>query len=499
MGSDIDLYTIDYLSMSSPMVIIQSVRRKHHIIYLTAGIGLLLKAQIALAPSLFSQTTVHFERPTKMTVLDSFSNVYESANDEPLSEEISAHYVGQAIRDFNMLYPLGVSESIAYQTFEATDSGNGSSRGTVEALAIANVDGLFTNLSCFKLSSYSATSRYDHDKTQGSQFWYNFTVHFDGCDRGISLEKHWSPARENVTNLWQLYHLSPEQFCSAFPHGDQQFLYVAALLGDHRKEGVDFPFKQVQKAAGIICSPSMWLSRVEVTDDGVQPKIKLLQSETKTPVFVDIWRMIEKSFPTWTQFEASRSRGSISGPVAVDSTRGNISDTMDPSIYDSNVLLNSTKTVFANMSPLLGHYVLRRNETTKTMGKVRVTSHRLGISQRVGFSMAALFGIMACAACTTLYYYGHGTHRKLWSRDPATILGTIFHLHQYPIPPQMTLRLGKGLQNWGNNMFSPVVLRTRVRAAFAFFVVGIAACLIFTQSRSDTSGGLAMGGSSPGS
>ncbi|KAF4907141.1 hypothetical protein CGCF415_v007490 [Colletotrichum fructicola] len=286
--------TLDYTSMLLPKVFIQSIKQKHHLLSLVIVTSIILTAQIALAPGLFSLATVRAEYDVSIQTLDSF-DTEKYANASEIPQETSAFYNVRAIRDFDMAYPFGVNDELAYQTFRSRGDKSDGSRGTVREPLKAVVDGLFAEVQCLELKNYSANIKRE-EKSQPGIYRYTFDVelYFEGCDKAISVEYEWNPPpRPRKSGQWMIDNeLSPERSCSSLPQKNKQFAYYAAQLGPLVKNSSSPPWPVIGKAAAVICTSAAWLSKVEVSDDGISPNVTLISNEEKTPIAANPWDLL---------------------------------------------------------------------------------------------------------------------------------------------------------------------------------------------------------------
>ncbi|KAF5498696.1 hypothetical protein CGCF413_v006489 [Colletotrichum fructicola] len=292
--------TLDYTSMLLPKVFIQSIKQKHHLLSLVIVTSIILTAQIALAPGLFSLATVRAEYDVSIQTLDSF-DTEKYANASEIPQETSAFYNVRAIRDFDMAYPFGVNDELAYQTFRSRGDKSDGSRGTVREPLKAVVDGLFAEVQCLELKNYSANIKRE-EKSQPGIYRYTFDVelYFEGCDKAISVEYEWNPPpRPRKSGQWMIDNeLSPERSCSSLPQKNKQFAYYAAQLGPLVKNSSSPPWPVIGKAAAVICTSAAWLSKVEVSDDGISPNVTLISNEEKTPIAANPWDLVSKATPS---------------------------------------------------------------------------------------------------------------------------------------------------------------------------------------------------------
>ncbi|KAF6828686.1 hypothetical protein CPLU01_08348 [Colletotrichum plurivorum] len=224
---DEDTYSLDYLSLLYPKAMLRAVRQKHHIVYLTSLVSLLIKTQIALAPGLFNLVNVQLEISTSTDVLDTF-DVTDDFSDiftRNGQGDGSPYYITRAIKEFGMLDPFGIRNNIAYQTFRASSPGSGGGRGTTEVPLRIVVDGILVDTHCRKLENLSFV------KIE------------------VSTQDYLTPRHE----------------FSLFFQGNDSYTDFSAV-------------------AAIICTTFAWLQQVEVSDDGINPGIKLLPNAKKSPV-----------------------------------------------------------------------------------------------------------------------------------------------------------------------------------------------------------------------
>ncbi|KAK2770102.1 hypothetical protein CKAH01_04445 [Colletotrichum kahawae] len=127
-------FDLDYTSMFSPTILIQSLRRRHYLVFLVVVISVVLKIQIVLAPGLYSLEVIEVTEKVDIEILDLFNTTKEAAR----SLETSPYYMALAIHTFDMQPPFGVNQHVAYQTFQNIDG----SRGSVHERLEAVVDGV---------------------------------------------------------------------------------------------------------------------------------------------------------------------------------------------------------------------------------------------------------------------------------------------------------------------------------------------------------------------
>ncbi|KAF9880682.1 hypothetical protein CkaCkLH20_01724 [Colletotrichum karsti] len=196
-----------------------------------------------IVPGLFSLVDIQVIHTTSVEILDSFnvnSNFSESYKE--VLEDKSAYYTARAIYEFHKSYPFGASAEAAYQTFHIKDRDTTTSRGSIEIPLKVVVEGVFADLQCIKLENYTVTERPDKGPP-GWPFWVD--LEFEGCNKVI--KKH-------------LKYMKEKSFTA---------------------ERAD-----------------TWLEKVEVIDDGVNPEIKSIPNQERTPIAANMWNMVYRSIPT---------------------------------------------------------------------------------------------------------------------------------------------------------------------------------------------------------
>ncbi|KXH53915.1 hypothetical protein CSAL01_05951 [Colletotrichum salicis] len=306
---------LDYTTMFLPLVFPRSFRQKHYLVFLVASISTLLKAQVILVPGLYSLVELQITSPVDILLQDTFD--LNLLTDATYALDSSPYYMARAQHDFDVVQSYGVAEGFAYQTFF---TGSDLGRGTVANPVAATVDGIFTSSECLKLNSYSIFEQHNIDNVEGRGYpEINFTValQFDGCEELILFVHNWA---------WQEPELGPyidwvmegdqkvQRPCSGLPLQAPAFIYYngAFTLGGDENS----PLAEYHSAAGVICEPYAWLSKVQVTNDGVKPKLMAVSDERQTLSTPNIWTMINMSLPTGVRWTGRILAGL--GPVSVD-------------------------------------------------------------------------------------------------------------------------------------------------------------------------------------
>ncbi|KAF6803344.1 hypothetical protein CMUS01_15119 [Colletotrichum musicola] len=294
-------YDLDYTAMLTPRIIVQSLRRKHYLVFLVAIISIILKVQIILAPGLCKLETGEVSKDVHVKVLDLF-NITKLGNQ---SGETSVYYMAQAIYNFDTRPPFGINitQNLAYQTFEAIDG----FRGTLNARLATKVDGYFTERQCFKLRNYSyteiPTSPLSWNRGSSSTFPFvhvfsiNLRLWFEGCQEPILVDElrrglDFAQSRENTGQMgyWSSHSaLARSIRCTQLrqeeSRSSSQSLYFALRFGNiYPNSSTTF----LTSVSAVLCSSEMWMSKVQVVDDGVNPIVTPLPDEVKTPVIANL-------------------------------------------------------------------------------------------------------------------------------------------------------------------------------------------------------------------
>lgn len=476
---DVD-YNLDYPSMMVPTILYQSLRRKHLLVFLVTLISLLIKVQIVLVPSLFYLGQAGLSRPTPVRILDAFkapdkgSRSADSGSSTSALNGSSVYYVARAINDFNLSYPFGVAEEAAHQLFK--------SRGTTDAPITVIVDGFFTEMHCLRLENF---------EVQSPTSSFDLVLNFEGC--------HDLPHRTTKSNetIWGLSApLNRDRPCRKIPQENPQYIFSALTMRNASESSSSL---EIDAFAAIICSPTAWTSPVEILDDGINPRLRILGSQSRTPHSVNVWTMIERSLPI--DFVPSGGLGSSFylsnygdfkyGPAGV------WAQYQSKAANGQTGLLNTTEALYDSMvglvrklGPLAGHYSLRHENSKEIMGSERRQAEKLKVEYRVGYPMVSLFAVIASINTFILIRYREET--MLWDRDPATVLGNMlfFHTRQKAVD-QISYFEEKHMDAWrSRNRFVPFILKKWVQSAFTVAVLITIAALLYTMKLSDAESGL---------
>ncbi|KAL0931215.1 uncharacterized protein CTRU02_213950 [Colletotrichum truncatum] len=492
-------YTLDYTAMLMPVVVYQSLRRKHFLVFLVTLASILLRVLIVLAPSLYSLANIEVPRSVDIQLLDSFNTT-----DRPVDELtdvpglVRSFYLSLALRNFELQRPFGLGTDVAYQTFT---SRNGTARGTVSAPLTAVVDGIFADTHCSKLESWTA-SPFRLEDPQPNNYYYFYeadaSLQFEGCDTPVDLgEIKVSLKKDNktITDEWlpirQLdFGWLQTRPCPNLPQQGDQWVYYTARA---KPQSNAARAPSLIDVAAVVCTSTSWVSKLRVADDGINVNTTLVPGEAKRPFTASFWDDILLSG------ESNRMTGAInnkvvetaswlqrdwSGPIALP---GNQTLTQ----YSTDIMYDSIMNISRVLLPSIGHHVLRQanDNATSTDGFTIIGIDKLVVNQWVCIAMAALFGLLACIVLAIIIQRGKV---NVWCRNPTTVLGHAMFLQSNQ---EFSSRLGQSVPdekttNWGENDFTPLVLRTWVRTSFVILVLLITAVLIWALQYSQLNNGL---------
>lgn len=487
---------LDYTALGMPNVLIQSLRRRHFMVFMTSMVTLILKAEVLLAASLFSVSPTQVTEPVTVQLLTSFNSTYES----PLlitEKAQNAYFAAQAVHGLSINPPFGVTEDHAYQTFVVSGT---KCRGTSQQRLKVTVDGVFSNTKCIPLESYSVNGTpfvyHSDDETTavGMLDKLDIDLRFENCNETIPLNKgqRITYTLGNGTGM----HVVSTTFspnprpCSNLVTQGNRFLWFQSYW---RPKGDGYSSDEVvESVASVLCSENTWLSKLEVIDDGNFPTVIPLFDEHAIPIDSNVWEILLSSIPdangkVWDPFEpAPRSIHEVFGPLAVDLIRGN-----ESSAGITNELIhNCVLRLAGKLRPLLAHFVLRQSDESNILGERLISVHELFVSQKVCLSMSALF--IALAVAMGGFNIWHGRYIKVLSRDPATVLGLLLHsqARSYSATKLSDSDLDAKKNEWVEVVFSPLLLKTWAQSVFTISLCCLIIFLVFTLQLSESRDGI---------
>lgn len=480
--------TLDYTSMLSPMVLRRSWREKHYLVFFTGLVSFLLKAQVLFAPSLFGISIQRASHNVDISLLDTFKL---EIDDEALKPS-TAYYMSKALRNFDLRPPYGVTDNLAYQTFTRSDG----SRGTVSEPLTAIVDGLLTGVECLKLQSLHIADQHRvvNEKFNPPDTQYlevSFDFQFEGCEGYVRADEiraiSFKDERKNDTIRVLRSGLAPDRSCSNLPQQSPQLIYFAGVF----QQSPDDKYKaEVINQAGVLCASNASIAKVQVFDDGIDPKVTLLPEQPRTPVAANIWKLIQIASAMPPMYNSLNDGYSTKGPVE-DMVNLLLDMELQVESHDSELMHLSVSKLFEALGPLVGHYRLRQPANDTTSGSVTTSRPRLLVTPWICASMLAIFCIVSYIAGFAAWRHLGDTQR--WARDPTTVLGTLHYFYQNPeVITQIESLLPPGnlKASWSHNKFTPLVLRSWMQLAFLIFNMVVIGCLVALLLLSNSNHGL---------
>ncbi|KAH0437122.1 hypothetical protein CcaCcLH18_03990 [Colletotrichum camelliae] len=344
-------YRIDYPSMNSVKLIILSFQRKDYLVFLVTIVAILLKIQIVLVPGLYQLDQVRVIEPVDLHILDAFQTPDNPPDQYGYEADTSKFHLSRALHNFNMSYPFGVTQNLSYQRFEP--------RGSPTKPIKVVVDAAISEIQCLKLQAYSVYKvQLAYNRIDDRQHDVDLSLDFEGC-RNVSLRfSHVSAPykSDGFTDLWQINStLTPARPCQNLPQQGRQFIYFAGTIGQSPSKS---SLPDVVNATAIICTPLTRLSKVQVTDDGINPIVDSVSQDFETPSDVDMWAMLAGSIPQNYDWRWSQGPRSF-GPVEVWGMFNETTvDSMSSSLDDNKLMYESVIGLASHMDPLIAHYRL---------------------------------------------------------------------------------------------------------------------------------------------
>ncbi|KAH6986190.1 hypothetical protein BKA56DRAFT_613576 [Ilyonectria sp. MPI-CAGE-AT-0026] len=477
-----DGYSLNYTSMLAPTVLIRSLQRKHFFVFLISAASMILKAQIVLAPSLFQLQTTRSSHPVEVQVLDSFTMT------EDASQTIGsgAYHNAGALQYFDMNLPFGVSKEGAYQTFKLAKPGPGAtSRGTVNAPLTVVVDAVFMDIQCHALENYTTTAT-----PAGYETFYIFTtdLQFENCEHSINIESY---IAANATGEWKIENdLENEHPCSLLPKRHPSFLYFAGYVQPSTQ---DPSVPHLETCATLVCSPIAWISKAEIVDDGINPQMTMLTNQHNTTIDSNPWTMLQASIlGGLVSHGVSRP---VHGPVEAAFQLNHMDTSLgDKTSYQNKVLRQAITNITQQIGPMLSHYDLRQVNESQIMGSIVRETYKLHVSDLTCSLVTGLFLLLL-----GISFWALAQSRRapcVWYRDPATVLGNMIFFHSNTDPAtdlmeSLSEQREMRKTEWVQSSYSPLALRTWVRALFVIFALGLIVGFVIALDISERSQGLA--------
>lgn len=508
-----DSYDLDYTGMLLPVVILQSFKRKHFLVFVAAIIGIALKVQIALSSSVFQSVLIQRPHPIDVRIMNVFADSVEIqtmnvtvGTDLVLEEQrtnstIDSEAYVAAIQQFNLDLPFGVSLECAYLTFTALDSNGVVVTPRPDQPLTVTVDGLFMDAECKLLESYDMSA----PTTPKPDDRLLHELRFEGCEDVVKydypLQKMYLDDERNFGEAHRISFVDESEDgsdrpCSSLPQQNRQFVYsVTEFIPSPQNESL----VHIGRTEAVICSSIGWISKVEVVDNGVSRTIsRPVDQGTNTSLDLDPWEFLSNT-STLTDFLSQRNDGSVSEDSSsrTDGTRPD-SSSGSPQ-FQSDELGVTVRELTRNYTIMMAHDQLRRDSETSALGTRTKTVARLQINLGVCISMTVMSAVGTvlafCALCQRRKMVSH------FYRDPATVLGSIVHVcgsnkqllrQRKEAPGQKSPEEEMGAQKaaWSDGYHSPLALTSNMRAAIVLFVLVLITAIAISLKRSQDHDGL---------
>lgn len=487
-------HDLDYTDMLPPVAWYQSLKRRHFLVFIAVSTTALLKVQVVLAASLFQLAVVNSVHQVDVQTFDSFAVSDTSRNGSQAGSIANV----QALDNFDMRLPFGVADDCAYQTFMTRqDETNEWSRPTMDTPVTAVVDGLFTNMSCVPVKDCSMS----RPNVDGGRV--NISLDFAECDKPFDMRipiTTLNPQFRPTNLFWGMTHESNngivEEWCKPASGEALPLLYYGVHFTGSPSNASE---PAIDACAATLCSSKTWVTPVQVVDDGISENVTFVEagqggSEDKTVPFegYDPWLAMNRAVLNGDYFTAGTQ---FRGPVKwlFDKT-GKKAEDDDLSVYSSDLLRDAVEQEINAHNPMLAHYQLRQESQDTVSGSRTIPSNRLKIRPGIGIAVITLSAVAAIAALIMCWQAREMA--ELYSRDPATLLGSLTVAHddddyfeKVARPLMATIDARKEM--WTDCTYSPMVLQPWYRSLLVLYALGLIVSLAVTLQNSNRDSGLA--------
>ncbi|CAH0051462.1 unnamed protein product [Clonostachys solani] len=507
-----NVYTLDYNAMIPARVMYNALQGRHIFVFFVVLTSVILKVQVVLGPSIFYLDSQFRSDSVAAQALDSFDTTNaQDRGDLPLFG--LQHAIG--IRKFGMSRPFGVSENATYQTFNLK---GGESRGTIEAPVTAVVDGIFMDIKCIPLADYSVTKPWVV-AGQYNESYTTLDLEFEGCEQSIEYEVVMSSRAvetEKGTSTWGIMPLytekedegktnftsgvpfsktlgswadHPRPICSSLPQQFPPFIYFGAYWKPSEANKTNY---KTMAHAGVICSPTGWISKVQVTDDGVDPEVAVVPGQENTPLVLNPWNIL-------SNIGGQRAGGGsdiVVGPLGFSYMLTDYPefDQADLALYSNSILTDAVYNMTKTSGPLILSYQLRHTNESEVVGTRQTSIYKLQVRLSVCVPIIILFFISSIIACVGMVRFS--PLFRIWFRNPTTILGSALFFgsrSKLSTVVEEDLLETSGIRKdiWQHSDYSPPSLRTWVRSIFVLYALALIVTLAVTLWVSKSQNGLA--------
>ncbi|KAK7216469.1 hypothetical protein V2G26_004472 [Clonostachys chloroleuca] len=474
-----DTNELDYTSLITPNVLITSFKRRDAFVFLVVLISVLLKVQIVLSANIFQLISMQVTEPIQVRALSAF----EATNDLSNSSNAIAYFNAKALQKFDMELPFGVSTECAYQTFELAGP-YPSSRGTIESPIEVQVDRLFVDVKCEPLQDYTYQGIVEYP----DRSYFSADLQFRNCETLVNFHLAETYKFDTFPEYFEeiSWNDATPHPCSSLIQANTQFVYYAGLLKASQQNQST---AELNSLAAVICSSRAYISKVQISDNGISPNVTKLPGAEETLIPSDPWQMV-------VRLTEAAGRGELNDIVQeLSILSGKTFDNGNETRYQSHIFQQALSSFIRTLRPFIANYILRQDTTTETTGSRTIKVERLQANEGICVAMGAVFGIMALSSLWFVFYSKRIV--SVWYRDPATILGSMLYFlgnrHSNSFIDTSLLKKRRTMKaEWIKaGTYSPAVVRKSSRICFVIYTIVLIAGLSTTLRISQTSQGLA--------
>ncbi|CAI6091805.1 unnamed protein product [Clonostachys chloroleuca] len=499
-------YTLDYTSMLPHEVLIKSLDNRHFFVFFAVVCSIFIKVIVILSASVFELLYIQGAHSVDLRTLDSFNILTTTPESRSVSlstrglysdvsssqANISAttpFFHARALQDFNMSFPFGVSELGAYQTFmQATNDG---ARGSVNSPVTATVDGLFPETECRLLQSYKFNNITEEERKFTNGSIPTVSLQFEGCpETDIRVNVSIVPVDYQITRWTIVNSSTSRERCSSLKSEYEQFYYVAESWNTAHSSNFR-PIQSLDKVAAVFCSVGIRSSRVEITDDGINPALKMSPSQDGTPVNTHSWSLLTESIPVSKGLWDNITRTAPYGPIiALANFKKTTPQQLGSSLYESKILQDVISNLTETIGPFVAHYHFKQNQNQTLTGSIIRQTPRLKVTRSICIAMAVLFGALTLITAWMMLT-ARGTFGA-WPRNPTTILGSMTFFSDRELNTALIPDDAQSTRDeWDRTEDSPFALETWLRALFSAYALALIIALAVTLRISEISDGIA--------
>jgi hypothetical protein len=355
----------------------------------------------------------------------------------------------------------------------------------------ATVDGLFPETECRLLQSYKFNNITEEERKSKNGSIPTVSLQFEGCpETDIRVNVSMVPVDYQITR-WTIANSSTSrERCSSLKSEYEQSYYVAESWNTVRNANFR-PIQSLDKVAAVLCSVGLRSSKVEITDDGINPALEMSPNQDGTPVNTHFWSLVTESIPVSKGLWDNMTRTAPYGPiVALANFKQTTPQQLGSSLYDSKILQTVISNLTETIGPFVAHYHFKQNKNQTITGSIIQQTPRLKVTRSICIAMSVLFGTLTLIA-VWMMLTSRGTFGT-WLRNPTTILGSMTFFSDKELNAARMRDDAQGTKDeWSRAKDSPFALETWLRALFSAYALALIIALAVTLRISETSDGIA--------